>query len=323
MQRKNHHSINFHFNAEIKIQYLFMLGITILGSNSAVPSFGRHPTAQIITFRDQLFLIDCGEGAQMQMNHYKIRKNRINHIFISHLHGDHYFGLIGLLSSMNLLGREQPIHIYAPAPLQPLLELQCKISGGPLGFTLHFYPLTKAEKIVDDKHVEVHCFPTKHSIECWGFLFKEKKTNRRINNNSTALKDIPFEFYKYLQQGDDYIKEDGAVIPNHTVTIEGTSPQSYAFCADTLYDEELLSHITQVNLLYHEATYLDEMHDKAAGRFHSTTKQAATIAQKAQAKRLLIGHFSSKYEKLDAFLEEAQTIFPNTSLALEGITYRM
>lgn len=299
-----------------------MLGVTILGSNSAVPSFGRHPTAQILTFCNQLFLIDCGEGTQMQISHYKIRQSRINHIFISHLHGDHYFGLIGLLSSMNLLGRKQPIHIYAPAPLQPLLQLQCKISVGPLGFALHFYPLTKAEKIVEDNHVEVYCFPTKHSIECWGFLFKEKKTNRHINNNSTLLKNIPFGFYKHLQQGENYVKQDGTVITNDTVTIKGTTPKSYAFCADTLYNEEVLSHIAQVSLLYHEATYLDEMHDKAAIRFHSTTKQAATIAKKAQAQHLLIGHFSSKYNQLDAFLEEAQTIFPNTSLALEGVTYR-
>lgn len=300
-----------------------MLGVTILGNNSAVPAFNRHPTAQIITLRNELFLVDCGEGTQMQINKYKIRKSRINRIFISHLHGDHYFGLIGLLTSMNLLGRTQDMYIYAPSLLQSLLALHCKMSNSEFLFKIHFHSLTQAEKIVDDEHIEVSCFPTKHSIECWGFLFKEKKFKRRIDIAKAAMYNIPLNTYKHLQQGKDYIKEDGTIIANNLVTIPGNKPYSYAFCADTLYDEDLLPYIANTDVLYHETTYLDEMVNQAAMRFHSTTKQAAFIAQQAKAKYLLIGHFSSKYEKIDAFLHEAQTVFPNTSLALEGVTYRI
>lgn len=299
-----------------------MLGVTILGNNSAIPAFNRHPTAQIITLRNELFLIDCGEGTQMQMSKYKIRRSRVNRIFISHLHGDHYFGLIGLLTSMSLLGRTQDIHIYAPLGLEALLQLHCKVSNSNFLFKVHFYVLTQAEKIVDDDTIEVYCFPTKHSVECWGFLFKEKKLKRRIDIDKINIYNIPIHFYKDLQQGKDYIQEDGTIIKNNLLTKPGTDPYTYAFCADTLYDEDLLKYISKVDLLYHETTYLDTMVNQAAIRFHSTTKQAAYIAKKANAKHLFIGHFSSKYEKIDAFLEETQTIFPNTSLALEGVTYK-
>lgn len=300
-----------------------MLGVTILGNNSAVPAFGRYPTCQILNLQDQLFLIDCGEGAQMQMSSYKVRKSHISRIFISHLHGDHYFGLIGLLNSMSLLSRIDPIHIYAPAPLQALLDLHCKISNSSFSFKIHFYPLTENTKIVDDKHIQVDCFKTKHSIECWGFLFKEKKIKRRIDKNNPLLNSIPMSFYERLQEGEDYINKDGAIIANDRITIAGHTSHSYAFCADTLYDEDLIKYIANVDLLYHEATYLDNMRDKAEARFHSTAKQAATIAQQAKAKRLIIGHFSSKYDKIDIFAEEARSVFPLTDLALEGVTYRI
>ncbi len=300
-----------------------MLGLTILGSNSAIPAFNRHPTAQILTLQDQLFLIDCGEGTQMQMNKYRIRKSRISKIFISHLHGDHYFGLIGLLTSMNLLGRKNPLHIYGPPDLEIIIKTQMEKEHTL--FDIHFCALQNSsiEKIVDDTSIEVCAFSTKHSVPCWGFLFKEKKINRRIDNTQSSLQDIPLRFYKRLQEGEDYIKEDGTRILNDSVTIAGPKPLSYAFCADTLYDETLLNHITNIDLLYHETTYLDSLKQKATERFHSTTKQAATLAQKANVKRLLIGHFSSQYEALLPFLEEATSVFSCTDLALEGLTYRL
>ncbi len=300
-----------------------MLGLTILGSNSAIPAFNRHPTAQILTLQDQLFLIDCGEGTQMQMNKYRIRKSRISKIFISHLHGDHYFGLIGLLTSMNLLGRKDPLHIYGPPDLEIIIKTQMEKEHTL--FDIHFCALQNSsiEKIVDDTSIEVCAFSTKHSVPCWGFLFKEKKINRRIDTTQGSLQDIPLRFYKRLQEGEDYIKEDGTIITNDSVTVEGPKPLSYAFCADTLYDETLLNHIMNIDLLYHETTYLDNLKQKATERFHSTTKQAATLAQKANVKRLLIGHFSSQYEALLPFLEEATSIFSHTDLALEGLTYRL
>jgi ribonuclease Z len=298
-----------------------MFGVTILGNNSAIPAFDRHPTAQVITMNDHVFLFDCGEGTQMQLSKYKIRRSRINHIFISHLHGDHYFGLIGLITSFSLLARTNDLHLYGPAALKPILDLQLQAASTTLCYTLHFHPVEKEGLLVDDKKFTVECFATKHRIECWGFIIREKKKPRKINKDEVMKTDIPAAFYDRLKEGADYTTKDGIVIQNESVTTTARLPKSYAFAADTIYCEDVAEKVKGVTMLYHEATYLKDQEQRAADRFHSTTVQAATIAKMAGVEKLLLGHFSSKYEQLDAFLTEAQEIFPGTQLAIEGATY--
>ncbi len=298
-----------------------MIGVTILGNNSAIPAFDRHPTAQVVTLNDQLFLIDCGEGTQMRFSQYKIRRSRINHIFISHLHGDHYFGLAGLITSFGLLSRTNNLHLYAPAPLKQILDLQLQVADTRLPYTLHFHPLQKDGLIVDENKFTVECFATKHRIECWGFIFREKKKPRKINKDEVVKYDIPASFYERLKDGEDYTSKEGTIIKNEQVTLPSIPAKSYAFAADTVYDEALAEKVKNVTMLYHEATYLKDQEDRAADRYHSTTTQAATIAKKAGVQKLLIGHFSSKYEDLKPFLAEAKEIFPETQLAIEGATY--
>jgi ribonuclease Z len=300
-----------------------LLALTILGNNSAIPAFDRNPTAQILQTQDESYLIDCGEGTQMQMTKYKIRRSKISRIFISHLHGDHYYGLIGLLTSMGLLGRTQDIHLHAPEPLQQILKLQLNVADTHLPYKLNFHPLKSEGIIVDDKKMTVECFKVMHRIECWGFLFREKKNPRKVNPERAVTYEIPAAFYDKLQQGHDYVNKKGTIVPNDEVTTAAAKSKSYAFCADTVYDETLANKIKEVDLLYHEATYLKDLHERAASRFHSTTHQAATIAKLGNVKKLLLGHFSSKYETLDAFLPEACEVFENTELALEGACYKI
>ena len=298
-----------------------MFGVTILGNNSALPAYDRHPTAQIVTLNDQLFLIDCGEGTQMQLTRYRIKRSKISHIFISHLHGDHYFGLPGLLTSFSLMSREQDLHLHAPAPLQKILELQFATADTRFSYKLHFHPLGEPGRIVDDEKFTVDTFKMYHRIDCWGFVIREKKKPRKIDPERIAGKDIPAIFYERLKNGEDYITKTGERIANDTVTIPNTPPKSYAFCGDTIYNESICSAIQNVTLLYHEATFLQDQAERAASRFHTTTIQAANIAKLANAKRLLIGHFSSKYEALEPFLTETSAFFPETQLAIEGVSY--
>lgn len=298
-----------------------MFGVTILGNNSALPAFDRHPTAQIVTLNEQVFLVDCGEGTQMQIARYKIKRSKINHIFISHLHGDHYFGLIGLITSMGLLGRENDLHLYAPKGLDDIIALQLKVADTVLPFKLHFHPLEKEGVIVEHNKYKVECFATQHRIPCWGFIFREKKVARKINKEAVLQYEVPTAYYESLKQGKDYIKKDDSVIKNEWVTTANSPAKSYAYSADTIYLNSIAEKVKNVDLLYHETTYLKDLEDRAALRFHSTTHQAATIALHANVKHLLIGHFSSKYENLSAFLSEAKEIFSNTSLAIEGNTF--
>lgn len=298
-----------------------MLAVTILGNNSAIPAFNRHPTAQVVQTAEQSFLIDCGEGTQMQMIQYKIRSSKINHIFISHLHGDHYFGLIGLLTSMGLAGRKHELHLYATEILKDIIELQLKVASAHLPYELLFHPLKDEAIVLEDKKIIVECFKVKHRIECWGFLFREKKNLRKIEIEETKKYNIPLSFFDRLHMGEDFITEDKTVIKNELLTSAVTPPKTYAFCADTVYDEELIEKIKNADLLYHESTYLHALQQKASSRFHCTTIEAATIAKKAGVKKLLLGHFSSMYESLEEFKAEACTVFENTELALEGICY--
>ncbi len=272
---------------------------------------------------DQIFLVDCGEGTQMQMAKYKIRRSKINYIFISHLHGDHYFGLIGLLTSMGLLGRTNEMHIFAPAALQDIIGLQLKVADIQLPYPLHFHPLDTEGPILKEAKFEVSCFPVYHRIECWGFRFREVRPLRRINPEKARQQDVPSSFFDRLKWGESYLRKDGVLVENQAVTEPAAKARSYAYAADTLFDPRIAECVRGVDLLYHETTYLKDLGEQAGKRYHSTTIQAATIALEAGVGRLLIGHFSSKYEKLQAFEQEAREIFPNTDLALEGVTYRI
>lgn len=298
-----------------------MLALTILGNNSAIPAFDRNPTAQVLQTMEESFLIDCGEGTQMQLMKYKIKRSKINHIFISHLHGDHYFGLIGLLTSMSLLNRKQDLHLHAPPELEQLISLQLNFASTHLCYTLHFHPLQNEGLIVDENKMIVECFKVQHRINCWGFLFRQKKNPRKLDPERAKIYEIPAAFYERLQHGEDYVTKKGTIVPNEEVTTAAAKPKSYAYCADTIFDESLAEKVKEVDLLYHETTYLKDLHERAAARFHSTTVQAAAIAKKAGAKRLLIGHFSSKYESLDGFLQETVEVFENTELAIQGCCY--
>lgn len=300
-----------------------MFGVTILGNNSALPAYDRHPTSQVVTLDKFHFLVDCGEGTQMQLARYKIRRSRINHIFISHLHGDHYFGLAGLITSMGLLGRDTDLHLYAPPQLKPIIDLVLSAGDTTLAYTLHFHPLTKEEILVDDPIFSVECFEVYHRIQCWGFIFREKRKPRRINKESIGSYHLKPEQYERLKMGENIITDTGEEILNETLTVANIPARSYAYCADTVYNPSVADKVKDVSKIYHETTYLKGLEERALERFHSTTSQAADIAVRANAKSLLIGHFSSKYEELDLFLEETREIFPETDLAIEGVTYRI
>lgn len=298
-----------------------MLAVTILGNNSAVPAFDRHPTSQVITLDGTLFLIDCGEGTQIQMINYKIRRSKISHIFISHLHGDHYFGLVGLINTFGLLSHQQEMHIYGPAPLQQIIQLQLNVANTKLCYPIHFHTITSEGVLVENDKYQVKTFRTNHRIECYGFVVKEKRKPRKLVAERLKQNNIPFHFYENIRNGEDFITDKGEIIKNEWLTDEAPKGKVYAFCGDTKYDESIIEHIRDADLIYHETTYLDHLRERAEERFHSTTKQAATIALKANVKKLLIGHFSSKYDTLEEFETEACEVFPNTELAIEGVTY--
>lgn len=300
-----------------------MFAVTILGNNSAVPAFDRHPTSQVVTLDGNNYLVDCGEGTQIQLIRYKIRRSKISHIFISHLHGDHYFGLVGLINTLGLLSRQQDLHVFGPAPLKEIIELQLRVADTTLPYRLYLHPITGPGVLLDDPHITVSCFPTTHRVECYGFHFEEKKRHRRLRADQARAYEIPASFYERLTAGEDYQRKDGLLVKNEWVTEAGDPPRRYAYCADTRYEENLIPHIAGADLVYHETTYLDNLRDRAEARFHSTSKQAAELALKAGVKKLLIGHFSSKYDTLEEFEKEAREVFPNTELALEGVAYNV
>lgn len=298
-----------------------MFGVTILGNNSAVPAHDRHPTAQAVTIDGEVLLLDCGEGTQLQIKEYCVKRSKINYIFISHLHGDHYFGLIGLLSSMALINRTQQLHLFAPPALKDLIDLQLKVSDSTLPYQLIFHPLVEPGILVSEKKFTVEAFKVEHRIECYGFLIRESHSPRKINPQKTLEYEVPASFYDRLQHGEDYWTKSGNCIKNEWVTLPGKKNKAYAYSADTLFTTSFLPVIKGVDLLYHEATYLDDFEDQAKSRFHSTARQAAMIAGQAGAHRLLLGHFSSKYKSLELFESQSKAIFPNTDLSKEGITY--
>ena len=299
--------------------------VTILGSSSATPTSKRNPSSQLVNIADRYFLVDCGEGTQVQLRRYKIKFQRINHIFISHMHGDHYYGLMGLLSSMHLLGRSADLHLYGPAILKEIIDLQYKHSDTRLHYNLIFHPLTneKQEFIFEDEKVSVQTIILNHRIPCTGFLFREKNKPRKISKETIIEFKIPYTDLSNIKDGRDFVNKEGITIPNEKITGGPMPLFSYAYCSDTCYDENVIQQIKQVDLLYHEATFMDDMQKRAKETYHTTAKQAALVASKALVKKLIIGHYSARYNELEPLLEEAQTIFPNTVLAIEGEKYKI
>lgn len=294
--------------------------VSILGSSSATPIYQRHPTAQVLNIHERLFLVDCGEGTLIQLNRYKIKFHRINHIFISHLHGDHYLGVLGLLSTMHLQGRTIPINLFCPPQLKEIIEIQLKYSETILRFPINYYLLDSKnrEVIFSDDDIEVSTIILNHRIPCTGFLFKEKPRFRKLIKDQLQKYSIPVTAYQDLKNGLDYVDQNGRVIANSIVTSDPRKPRSYAFCSDTCYDENILPTINKVDLLYHEATFLSDKEERAKETYHSTAAQAATIAKKANVSRLIIGHFSARYKNLYPLLDEAKEVFAETTLAMEG-----
>lgn len=302
-----------------------MIRLTILGNNSALPAYERHPTAQVIEIREQLFLVDCGEGTQIQMQRYNIRRRRVNYIFISHLHGDHYFGLIGLITSLALLGRTAPLYLFGPPGLKEIIDLQLHVAHAMLPYPLIFTGIAadEAKTLVDTPNYAVSCFPVEHRIPCHGFLFILKSPGRRIIPEKCREWGVPAAFYSQLKAGRDYTRRDGVIVKNEWVTADGPPEKRYAYCADTRHTVAFLPYIQHADLLYHESTYLKDNSEKAFDRFHSTAEDAANIALKAGVKKLLLGHYSSRYQDLDLFLEEAKARFPDTEISIEGTTYEI
>ena len=295
--------------------------LTILGCSSAIPTIDRNPTAQLLNVNERFFLIDCGEGTQVQLRKYNLSFQRINHVFISHLHGDHYFGLIGLISSMHLLGRNKELHIYAHKELKDIIDLQLNASSTELNFPLFCHPLPEEEEkiILEDNNIKVSNLILDHSIKCSGFLFEEKKKPRRIIKKKIEQYHIPFDKINSLQEGSDWIDPNGDVIYNNTLTVKNSDPYRYAFCSDTRYNDLLIKKIKEVDLLYHEATFMSDLQDRAFKTGHSTNLQAANIAKKANVKNLLIGHYSQRYKDLSILLEETVNVFSNSYLSYPGM----
>lgn len=298
--------------------------LTILGCGGAIPTLERKPTSQYLNIQDRHFLIDCGEGTQIQLRKFKCKFSKIDHIFISHLHGDHFLGIFGYLSSLNLLGRNNDIHIYAPENLNNLLEVHNSVSGKNFNFNIVFHPLnfSKLKRIYNDKIMEVFSFPVKHSVPTCGFLFKEKSTDRRMIKEKIKELDLNIESIKKFKNSEN-CEVNGVLIDYNDVTNKGNQPRTYAYCADSQYDENIISYLENVDLIYHESTFLESKMDKAIKTKHSTAKQAATIALKANAKQLIIGHFSARYDNSDQFLEEAKVVFNKTITAYDGYTHQI
>jgi ribonuclease Z len=294
--------------------------LKILGSNSAAPAFNRNQTSQVLQVFNTYFLIDCGEGTQLRLGKARVKINKISHIFISHMHGDHYFGLIGLISTMHLFGRKHDLNIYCPTPLEEIITLQLNHSETILNFKINYFFIDQMEEdiIFENKHLTIQKFLLNHSIFCSGFLFKEKPKPVRINKNKLP-ENFSIANIGKLKKGEDIYDKDGKLLyKNSDLTLPPKKSRSYAYCSDTKYEENIVPIIEGADLLYHEATFTKEMEQRADKTFHSTAEQAGKIAKKAKTKKLLIGHYSVRYRELEPVLKEARSVFPETFLAIEG-----
>jgi ribonuclease Z len=297
--------------------------LTILGSSSALPTSGRYPSAHVLNAHERLFLIDCGEGTQMQLRKTRLRFAKINHIFISHLHGDHVFGLYGLLSTFSLMGRTSPVHLYAPGNYDKILKSHLRDFDINLSFEIDFIPLSGKDpvKILDDKYITATSFPLQHRVPSYGFLFREKRSERNIRKDCIDTFKIPLARIPAIKKGEDFITSDGTAIKNEYLTLPPPEPLSYAYCSDTKYFKRLASFVKEVSLLYHEATFDKGNQDLARITGHSTTVDAAKTAIDAKVSTLIIGHFSARYKDISPLIDEARSIFPETYPAIDGKTY--
>lgn len=297
--------------------------VTILGNTSSIPVHGRNHTSQVIRFGQELLLLDCGEGTQMQLRKYKVKTSRIHHIFISHLHGDHYLGLIGLISSYNLSKRTSPLTIYGPQGLNEIITTNFRWSNTQLGFPLYFVQTSTdgSHILLDTPNFSVTSFPLKHRLPTTGFIISEKPSLRNLIKKKLEESPISVDAIQSLRQGIDFETEEGRLIKVSEYTYPLHSMRKYAFCSDTIYDPSIVGYLGQVDLLYHESTFLTADESRASETFHSTSAQAAQIASLSGAKRLLLGHFSSRYKELDQMLHEAIQVFSKSIISEEGQTY--
>jgi ribonuclease Z len=295
--------------------------LTILGSGAATPTLQRAPTAQFLQCENRSYLIDCGEGTQMQMLKLGISTSKIEAVFISHLHGDHYLGLPGLISTMHLLGRKQELKIIGPPELQQIIDFQFNITGMFPQFELKFIHTEEKplKLLLSNELLDVFSFPLKHRIFCTGFLFQEKVKPRIINPSAIKQYNIPDEKIRNIKYGEDYKTTNGKIISHFDLTFPAKPSHSFAYCSDTAVVEELPVWIENVNLLYHEATFADDKIERAAETYHTTASQAAHQARLVRAKKLVIGHFSARYKQIDKLLGEAKAVFTNTFAAFDGM----
>lgn len=294
--------------------------LTILGCYAATPRTISNPTAQVLEIKNHLFLIDCGEGTQVQLRKNKIKFSKINHIFISHLHGDHFYGLVGLISTFMLLNRENDLHVYGPKGIKEIILLQLRASGSYTGYNLYFHELVskESEVIFEDEKAIVRTIPLKHRVYTNGFLFQEKNIKRKLNLEAVESYNIDTCYFQKLVYGGDMKLDDGRIIPNADLTFDPEPEKNYAFCSDTAYNEDIIPIIKNVDALYHETTFLESEEHLAEKTMHTTAKQAAKIAKLANAKALIMGHYSTRYGSLEPFKAEAETIFNNVILADDG-----
>jgi len=297
--------------------------VTILGSNSAKPAHGRFMSSQLVNFNEKLFLIDCAEGTQFRFQDFKIKFLKISHVLISHLHGDHIFGLPGVLLTMSLNNRSEDLHICGPIGIQDFIETVLRLSQSHLSFNIIYKETNPSvvNNIYIDNNFTIISFPLKHRIPTQGYFFREKYSEKKLNKIKIDQYEIPYQFFDRIKKGEDWINSQGEKISNAELTFENPNPRSYAYCSDTEYDEGILNYIQGVDLLYHEATFMHELLNQALKTGHSTAIQAANIAKLAKVKKMLIGHFSSRYSNLKPLLEEAKSVFTNTELAVDGCTH--
>lgn len=299
--------------------------LTILGCYAATPRTLSNPTSQVLEIKNRFFLIDCAEGTQVQLRKSKVKFSKINHIFISHLHGDHFYGLIGLISTFMLLNRESDLHVYGPKGIKEIILLQLRASGSYTGYNLYFHELESksSEVIFEDDRVVVKTIPLNHRVYTNGFLFQEKNIERKLNIEAVENYNIDKVYYNKIKYGGDITLEDGTVIPNSELSFDPQVSKSYAYCSDTMYDESIIPIVENVDYLYHESTFLESEAHLSERTMHSTAKEAATIAIKANVKNLILGHYSTRYGNINLFKSEAETIFPNVHLADDGKEFEM
>ncbi|MFH6935082.1 ribonuclease Z [Flavobacterium sp. FlaQc-30] len=297
--------------------------LTILGCYAATPRTLTNPTSQVLEIKNRLFLIDCGEGTQVQLRKNKIKFSKINHIFISHLHGDHLYGLIGTISTFSLLGRTTDLHIYGPKGIKELILLQLKLTESWTTYSLFFHELEskKSEVIFEDAKVIVKTIPLKHRVYTNGFLFQEKPGERKLNIEAVQHYNIHVAYYQKIKNGGDVKLDDGTIIENGKLSFDPIPSMSYAFCSDTVYNEDIIPIIENVDVLYHESTFLESEAPLALKTLHSTAKEAAQIALKANVKQLVLGHYSTRYDGIERFKQEAESVFPNVLLGDDGLSF--